>query len=186
MMTNAPLCRLLQQHWRAAEEEREQKQCRGPNKRKPVRAHVMTYMETKPPQLMSLRPILIVFATLLTRKQERRRTEICLIVMMALLYLGKESIGSGSEDVFLRLLHKRPRCLKLNGLWGNNRVFLLNMAKPLLVNFKNKPAFEVCSILTTFVAASHKSDFTYCDVRLTLIKEQTRECCMARFPQFVA
>ncbi len=55
--------------------------------------------------------------------------------------------------------------------------FWLTLAKLLLVNmslksfcaFKSVPDFNYL-----FVAESHKSDFTYCDVRLTLIKEQTQ------------
>lgn len=71
----------------------------------------------------------------------------------------------------------------------NNRLFLVNIAKLLLVNMALKKksfcALKVCLILTTFVAESHKSDFTYCDVRLTLIKEQTQSVAWPDFPNLL-
>lgn len=44
---------------------------------------------------------------------------------------------------------------------------------------------KVCLILATFVEESHKSDFTYCDVRLTLIKEQSQSVAWPDFPNLL-
>lgn len=40
-------------------------------------------------------------------------------------------------------------------------------------------------ILTTSAPGSHKSDFTYCDVGLMLIKEQTRRVAWPDFPNLL-
>lgn len=43
----------------------------------------------------------------------------------------------------------------------------------------------MCLILTFVVAEGHTSDFTYCDVRLTLIKEQTQSVAWPDFPNLL-